>query len=93
MQLLTKKFEGDAYGLGFTGLPVGGSFIKKVDELLVLAGPRFRIAPESYVTIRYGLLENSVDYQVITDITTGAKANKKLSVDKNIISADVTVNF
>ena len=93
VQLLTKKFEGDAYGLGFTGLPVGGSFIKKVDELLVLAGPRFRIAPESYVTIRYGLLENSVDYQVITDITTGAKANKKLSVDKNIISADVTVNF
>ena len=76
VQLLTKKFEGDAYGLGFTGLPVGGSFIKKVDELLVLAGPRFRIAPES-----------------ITDITTGAKANKKLSVDKNIISADVTVNF
>lgn len=45
------------------------------------------------MTIRYGLLENSVDYQVITDITTGAKANKKLSVDKNIISADVTVNF
>ena len=93
VQSLTKKFEGDAYGFGLTGLLVGGSFIKKVDELLVLAGPRFRIAPESYVTIRYGLLANSVDYQVITDITTGAKENKKLSVDKNIITADVTVNF
>ena len=93
VQSLTKKFEGDAYGFGLTGLLVGGSFIKKVDELLVLAGPRFRIAPESYVTIRYGLLTNSVDYQVITDITTGAKENKKLSVDKNIITADVTVNF
>ena len=92
-QLLNKKFEGDALGLGIAGLPVGSGFIQKVDEVLVLAGPKFRIAPESYVTIRYGLLKNSVDYKVLADAATGAVADKELSVDKNIISADVTVNF
>ena len=50
-----------------------------------------RTAPESYVTVRYGLLKNSVDYK--TADLTGAVVDKKLSVDKNIITADVTVNF
>ena len=90
---MNKKFEGDALGLGIAGLSVGSGFIQKVDEVLVLAGPKFRIAPESYVTIRYGLLKNSVDYKVLADAATGAVADKELSVDKNIISADVTVNF
>ena len=89
-QMLNKKFEGD-YGFGFAGLPVGGSFIQKVDETLILFGPKVRIAPESYVTVRYGLLKNSVDYK--TADLTGAVVDKKLSVDKNIITADVTVNF
>ena len=65
--------------------------IQKVDEMLILFGPKVRIAPESYVTVRYGLLKNSVDYKN-ADLT-GAVVDKKLSVDKNIITADVTVNF
>ena len=85
-QKLTKKFEGDVFGTGTAGLPVGGSFIQQADEMLFLAGPKVRIAPESYITVRYGLLTNSVDY-------VNAAGAKELSVDKNIISADVTVNF
>ena len=85
-QKLTKKFEGDVYGTGTAGLPVGGSFVQQADEMLFLIGPKVRIAPESYITVRYGMLTNSVDY-------VSAAGAKELSVDKNIISADVTVNF
>ncbi|MBR4784777.1 MAG: hypothetical protein IK012_05925 [Fibrobacter sp.] len=81
LQKLNKEFE---------ALPVGTAFVQKVDELLIFVGPKFRIAPESYVTVRYGMLNNSVDY-LTTDATGIVKKN--LSVDKNLITADVTVNF
>jgi len=85
-QKLTKKFEGDVFGMGIAGLLVGTSFVQQADEMLFLVGPKVRIAPESYITVRYGMLNNSVDY-------VGAAGAKELSVDKNIITADVTVNF
>jgi len=78
-QMLTKKF--DAFGL-----LVGSSLVTKVDEMLILAGPRIRIAPESYLTVRYGMLNNSVDYLI-----GGAAAN--FSVDKSLVTAEVSVNF
>lgn len=92
VQLLKKNFEGDILGMGVAGLPVANSFIQKTNEVLLLAGPKFRIAPESYITVRYGLLKNSVDF-MIADLATGAFVKKDFSVDKNIITADVTVNF
>ena len=92
VQLLKKNFEGDILGMGVAGLPVANSFIQKTNEVLLLAGPKFRIAPESYITVRYGLLKNSVDF-MIADLATGAFVEKDFSVDKNIITADVTVNF
>lgn len=88
LQMLTKKFEGDLFGLGDTGLPVGSSFVQQVDEMLLLAGPRIRLAPESYLTVRYGMLNNSVDY-----FNAATKAADNLSVDKSIVTAEVTVNF
>ncbi|OWU99892.1 hypothetical protein [Fibrobacter sp. UWR2] len=95
-QMLNKKFEGNVFGIA--GLPVGMSFIQKVDEMLILAGPRVRIAPESYITVRYGMLKNTVGYKTpnaaaALDATLPPYVDKELSVDKNIISADVTVNF
>jgi hypothetical protein len=60
--------------------------------MLILAGPRVRIAPESYITVRYGMLKNTVGYKTL-DATATQYVDKELSVDKNIISADVTVNF
>ena len=89
-QLLTKKFDGNVFGM--VGLPVGSSFVQKVDEMLVLGGPSVRIAPASYITVRYGMLTNSVDYQGL-DATGAAFEKKELSVNKNLITADVTVNF
>lgn len=88
LQMLTKKFEGDPFGVGIAGLPVGSSFVQQVDEMLLLAGPRIRLAPESYLTVRYGMLNNSVDY-----FNAATKAADNLSVDKSIVTAEVTVNF
>lgn len=90
VQMLTKKFEGDILGLGMGGFVVGGSLVQQVDEMLLLAGPRVRIAPESYLTVRYGMLNNSVDY---VNFATGAPVASKLSIDKSLVTAEVTVNF
>ena len=91
-QMLTKKFEGDVLGMGVAGLPVGASLVQQVDEMLFLAGPKIRIAPASYITVRYGMLKNSVDYQTL-NADASAFEKKELSIDKNLITADVTVNF
>ena len=64
-------------------LVVGTSGIAKVEESLLLAGPRVKIAPNSYVSVQYGLLTDAITL-------TG---NDQLSIDKNVITADVTVNF
>ncbi|PWJ68999.1 MULTISPECIES: hypothetical protein [unclassified Fibrobacter] len=87
-QMLNKKFEGDLFGIGIGGLLVGSSLVQNVDEMLILAGPRIRIAPESYLTVRYGMLNNSVDY---FNTATGVASN--LSIDKSLVTAEVTVNF
>ena len=84
-QMSTREF-GIAY-------PVSGSaLINKAEESLLLAGPRVKIAPNSYLSVQYGLLTDKVTFQTI-DLATGAPANQELSIDKNVIIADVTVNF
>lgn len=94
--------------------------IKKAEESLLLVGPRVKIAPNSYLSIQYGLLTDKISYNSIetqisnkpvldenglpkVDPVTGmpeleevsedVTVNKTLSIDKNIIAADVTVNF
>ncbi len=84
-QMSTREF-GIAY-------PVSGSaLINKAEESLLLAGPRVKIAPNSYLSVQYGLLTDKVTFLAI-DLATGAPANQELSIDKNVIIADVTVNF
>lgn len=84
-QMSTREF-GIAY-------PVSGSaLINKAEESLLLAGPRVKIAPNSYLSVQYGLLTDKVTFLTI-DLATGAPANQELSIDKNVIIADVTVNF
>jgi hypothetical protein len=60
--------------------------IRKSTESLLLGGVRMKIAPLSYVSLQYGVLNNELDYN-----WKGSK--NTVSIDKNVIVADVTVNF
>ena len=87
-----------------TGFGVGGSFgemsvavsVTKASERLILGGVRVKLAPISYLTVQYGMLTNDLDYVYgIVDAsgTPVAAGANKLSISKNILTADVTVNF
>lgn len=80
------------------GVPlVGGTeeapFIVNVNdatERLIMAGVRVKLAPLSYLSLQYGMLTNELQYSYNTGVIAGAD---KVSITKNILSADVTVNF
>ena len=59
---------------------------------MLLVGPRVKIAPHSYLSVQYGLLTDKVTFLGI-DPATNMAASQELSIDKNVIIADVTVNF
>lgn len=65
--------------------------VNKVEESLLLVGPRVKIAPSSYLSLQYGLLGNTVTYTATA--ADGTQASQKLDIDKNIIMGDVTVVF
>ncbi len=76
------------YGIA---LPVAtAASINKVEEMLFRVGPRIKIAPASYLSVQYGLLTDKVSF--IRSDETGV-VNDELSIDKNVIMADVTVAF
>ena len=88
-QQYEKKFD-NGYGI-YTedpGLPVPVllASVTKATEQLLLAGIRVKIAPLSYLSVQYGMLKNELEY-------VAAGVANKLSIDKNVILADVTVNF
>ena len=87
-----------------TGFGVGGSFgemsvavsVTKASERLILGGVRVKLAPISYLTVQYGMLTNDLDYAYMITDASGTPVDgdaKKLSISKNILTADVTVNF
>ena len=83
-QSVTKKF----------GVPLMVSdfaSVSKVEESLLLVGPRVKIAPASYISLQYGLLGNTVTYSATA--SDGTKSSRKLDIDKNIFMGDVTVVF
>ena len=81
--------------------------ITKAEESLLLVGPRVKIAPNSYLSVQYGLLTDKVSFNKVTAVVDAegktvldeagvAKTQvvgDELSIDKNVIIADVTVNF
>lgn len=77
-QQLDKKFD-TPFALGFAS-------ITEAKETLLLAGVRVKIAAGAFATLQYGMLKNELDY-----ISNGVAS--KLSIDKNVIAGDVTVNF
>jgi len=87
-----------------SGFGVGGSFgemavavsVTKASERLVMGGVRVKLAPISYLTVQYGMLTNDLDYAYMITDASGTPVDggpKKLSISKNIVTADVTVNF
>ncbi len=88
-----------------TGIPImmGKQLVAsvtKATEQLLLAGIRVKIAPLSYLSVQYGLLKNELEYNSfgadgmpVLDANGNPVAPKKLSISKNVIMADVTVNF
>jgi len=77
----------------------GSASITNVEEMFVLAGPKVRIAPNSYLTVQYGMLTDKMNlntYAVGVDAAgneTIVQGAEELSINKNVIIADVTVNF
>lgn len=78
-QMYTKEF-----GLGLSVNEFVS--ITKAEETMLLAGPRVKIAPNSYVSAQYGLLTDKLTLSTVAGPSS-------LSIDKNVIIADVTVNF
>ena len=77
------------------GIDLGLATVNKASEQLVMEGVRLKIAANSYVSIQHGILKNDLEYSlpgVVNPDGTPA-APKKLSISKDVILADVTVNF
>jgi hypothetical protein len=100
-QQYEKKFD-NGYGIYTedSGLPVLLASVTKVTEQLLLAGIRVKIAPLSYLSVQYGMLKNELEYNAfgadgtpLLNAEGAPEPPKKLSISKNVIMADVTVNF
>ena len=100
-QQYEKKFD-NGYGIFAEGTetPVLLASVTKATEQLLLAGVRVKIAPLSYLSVQYGLLKNELEYNAFTaegtpvlDAQGNPAGPKTISISKNVIMADVTVNF
>ena len=68
------------------GVPYAG-ILDKTSEMLILTGLRYKLGAGAYATVEYGRMKNTVDFR---DMAAQAAS---LDITKNIIMADVTVNF
>lgn len=92
-QMYEKKFGDNGYTVASTdenGAIIAAAAVTKVSEQLIMGGVRVKLAPISYLTVQYGMLKNDLDFNVAG--LTGLVA-KQISISKNVILADVTVNF
>ena len=84
-QMSTREFGLPLYVSDFAS-------VNKAEESMLLVGPRVKIAPHSYLSVQYGLLTDKVTFLGV-DPATNMADSQELSIDKNVIIADVTVNF
>lgn len=92
-QMYEKKFGDNGYTVASTdenGAIIAAAAVTKASEQLIMGGVRVKLAPISYLTVQYGMLKNDLDFNVAG--LTGLVA-KQISISKNVILADVTVNF
>jgi hypothetical protein len=81
-QKYEKKFDNTVFS------PLSPLAVTKASEQLILGGVRVKLAPMSYLSVQYGMLKNDLDYVVANDPVV-----KQISISKNVLLADVTVNF
>lgn len=77
-------------GLQMLNLEFGNRYLGILDgtsEMLALGGLRFKLAAGAFATVEYGYMTNTVDYHELDG------ASKSMEINKNVIMADVTVNF
>lgn len=76
-------------------LVTNNAAITKAEEMLVRVGPKIKIAPASYLSIQYGRLTDKVSFVRATTDALGnpAVVPDEISIDKNVIMADVSVAF
>lgn len=90
-QLLLKDYGDSPLLFGVTDTSTGvftqSASVSSVDELLALLGVRYKIAPNAFVSLQGGILQNSVSY------TDALNAEASLDINKVILMADVKVNF
>ena len=72
------------------GKPYVG-ILDKSSEMLLLTGLRYKLGAGAYATVEYARMTNSIDYKSVN--AEGATRPATLDISKNIIMADVTVNF
>ena len=83
-QMYEKKFGDNGYTVASTdenGAIIAAAAVTKVSEQLIMGGVRVKLAPISYLTVHFNVAG-----------LTGLVA-KQISISKNVILADVTVNF
>jgi hypothetical protein len=83
VQMLNKKYDGglDLYG-------DASVTVKKVEEMLILAGPQVKLGPGAYLNVEGGYMTNDVSYA-----SAAVAGTQKLSIDKTLIMANVSVLF
>ena len=96
-QMYEKKFGDNGYGIVSEteeGYSTVLASVTKTTEMLIMGGVRVKLAPISYLTIQYGMLQNDLDFSVPVLGPAGLSlVGKNISINKNVILADVTVNF
>ena len=88
-----QKYEKTFGKGGFGVLEENGLYsfsLTEAKETLIMAGVRIKLAPLSYVSLQYGKLVNDIGFNYVIGAVSGANT---ISTTKNILSADVTVNF
>ncbi len=90
-QMLTKDLGKDNFiSMGEpddAGNLVNAFGVSNVEEMLILAGPRIKLAPAAYLTLQGGFLSNKITYFDATLQTSD------ITMDKLLLMGDVTVNF
>ena len=83
VQMLNKTYDGglDLYG-------DASVTVKKVEEMLILAGPQVKLGPGAYLNVEGGYMTNDVSYA-----SAAVAGTQKLSIDKTLIMANVSVLF